>query len=154
MRMKTRFNGSLICTASIILIVAFISCSKNEPGNNDNTNKFTWTYESQTYNANVDTAYISSLPFSPVMMAGLGTRLYAPSPEVIINLNSFNPGTYVFSGSNVFNFTDPVGNSYQSTGGSLTISKYSNYQLSGTFSVMLPMGKTITGSFTDVPVKP
>jgi hypothetical protein len=150
--MKT-LNRSAIAIATCIILSAVPSCKKD---NDDNkTSDFSWNYDGNQYTSRIDTAYFSSLPFSPVIMATTDNNLFPPSAELQINLSSFNVASYSFpGGNNAVQYIDPLGFSYNDVNGTLTITSNSGSRLSGNFSVMLNSGKAISGNFSNVPVKP
>lgn len=152
---------SLIRRFYLLLIAAVLlaSCGKNSSNNNSPAPSFSWTYEGVTYTAKTDTAY-SSPPIytgtAPVILATQGGRFYAPSPELIIYLASLNPGAYTFTGagSNQLHYIDPLGFDRDGTGGTFTISSNSNSRLAGHFNISLTNGKSLTGSFSNLPIRP
>jgi hypothetical protein len=148
MRIAKSFAFYLFISA--ITASSFLACSKD---NDDKSSTFTWAYDGVSYTSKLDSAYVSSLPFSPIIMATTGNSLFAPSAELQIRLASFNPGTFIFpGGNNAVQFTDPQGFSHNDVNGTLNLTDNSN-GLSGNFSIGLSSGKTITGSFSSVPVK-
>lgn len=152
--MKTRLIYYLLLAGPIILL----SCGKDN-GNNTPASNFTWTYEGITYTAKTDTAYNSTPIYTataPVILATQGSRFYAPSPELTIFLASLNPGPYSFTGTgaNQLHYIDPLGFDRDGVGGSLTITSNASSRLAGNFSITLTNGKVLTGSFSNVPVKP
>jgi len=154
MKIKIYKPAQYILIAFLAGTLAIISCGKNNDPSV--TNSFTWTYAGITYTARLDTAYKSIVPFFPLILATAGNSLFSPPAEVQIGLISFNTGTYTFTsgGTNIFQFTDPLGFSHSSTGGSLTISTNTSTTISGNFSANLTSGKTITGNFSNMSVKP
>jgi hypothetical protein len=130
------------------------SCQKND-GLADTSN-FTWTYGTKTFKANLDTAYISSMPGSPLILAGLGAKLNTVWPDLKIHPPSFQTGSYDMAGTPTtcpFYYLDPsFGLHFCAISGTLNITNYNNNRISGNFSVTLYCG-IVTGSFTNVPVR-
>jgi len=152
--MKTRLIFFLLLAGPIILL----SCGKDN-GNSNSASRFTWTYEGMTYTANTDTAYNSTPIYTshaPVILATQGSRFYAPSPELTIFLDSFNPGTHSFTGigANQLHYIDPLGFDRDGVSGSFNITSNTSSRLTGNFSITLTNGKVFTGSFSNVPIKP
>ncbi len=154
--MITRLKYYLVLAAPIVLL----SCGKDNGSNNNKpASQFTWTYEGMTYTAKTDTAYNSAPIYTspaPVILATQGSRFYAPSPELYIYLASLTPGTYGFTGSgtNQLHYVDPLGFDRDGVSGSLNISSNASNRLAGNFSITLTNGKVLTGTFSNVPIKP
>ncbi len=144
----------LVTALALTTFFSQTACDKNSPA--VVSNSFSWKYDNINYTARLDSAYTSSIPFSPLILASVNNSLFIPSAEVQIGLTSFALGNYSFTtgGANRMNFTDPVGNSYASIGGSLTISSSSSSAIWGNFDIQLNSGKNISGNFLNTPVRP
>lgn len=150
----------------LILLSGFLllfSCGKDKGSNNNNTpaSSFTWSYDGVTYTAKTDTAFNSTPIYTatgPVILATQGSRFYAPSADLYIFLSSLSQGAYVFtgpgSGTNQLHYTDPLGFDRDGVSGSLNITSNVSSLLAGNFSITLTNSKVITGSFSNVPVRP
>lgn len=140
----------------------FCACGKNSDSPPDAPNSFTWQLMGATYTANQDTAFTSGLGMQPfVIYAGRGTNYLTFNSRFYFFLSSFNPGTYPLtvgiSGPNHFQYTHEDGFTWGGGNGTFTITSNSNGKMSGSFSASMtgpPGTQTVTGSFTNMPVKP
>ena len=149
--MKTLFA---VLTTAFFGFTILLSCDKSNTLEPAAESKFTWLYDGTTYVAKQHTAMLTSIG-GPSIRAGLQEGMQAGSGPRI-NLTSLNQGTYTIASGNVtyFDYIDILGNPHQGSAGSITIIKNANSLLSGNFSVTLSNNKTITGDFTDTPIKP
>ena len=151
--MISRYLPVLVITAALFTI---ISCKKDSEA--EITSSFSWTYESVSYSARIDTAYSSPpiySPIAPVIIATRNTTLNGPVADLAIYIASLNTGSYSFSatGANIVHFVDPLGFDHYVASGSLNITSNNSSRLAGNFSFLLENGKPLTGSFTNLPLR-
>lgn len=133
-------------------IASLISCEKS--GSPTPSSRFTWTYNGTVYTAKQDTARFYNGGGSTIV-AGLQTSIYAPGSGPRMTLTSLNTGNYSFGtgSANSFEYIDIAGFDIPGTGGSLNITRNANNLLDGNFSVTLFNSNTITGEFSNTPIK-
>lgn len=147
----------------ILLIVALFSlpgCKKSDsPSSQPAGNSFTWTYMGTNYTGKENIASVYSLgPY--IVVAGVDRNALSINRRVSFTLTSFAPGTYNIGSSsgNNFDYVDNSGTELFGKSGTVTITNSSNNFLSGNFSCFISGSSNtvnlITGSFTDVSVKP
>ena len=151
-RLFCRFliNGLLISFCSF-----YLSCTKS---NDASEHSFKWTFRDTTYIAKSDTAFLSGVSSMPILVASDKMNVNYLNVRVSITAISFNEGSYNFGeNNNRLRYIDNEGYDLDGGSGILNITSNKNNLLSGNFSatVIQPSGPTytITGSFTDTPVK-
>lgn len=149
--MKNLFT---ILATAFFGVFVWPSCDKADAPEPTAESKFIWIFEATTYVAKQHSAKLSGIG-GPSIRAGLQEGIQAGSGPRI-NLASLNPGSYTIASSNVtyFDYIDVAGTTHQGNTGSVTITKNANSFLSGNFSVTLSNNKTITGDFSNTPIKP
>jgi hypothetical protein len=133
-------------------IITLFSCSKSSTNANLSTSVFSWSVSGATYTADNDTAFISG-PFTIIVKKD--ENLPASYKILEINLSAFTTGAYVLSaaGTNQVNYLTSGGLA-TSQGGTLNITTNTGSTLSGNFTTTLPGSVTMTGTFSNVPIKP
>jgi hypothetical protein len=161
-----------ICLMKKIILYAFpvlffagllllSSCKKSndaEPGS------FTWTHAGKTFQAMAFAAFPNPSYFFTEfnVLAGYGDFATHVERRVTFHLNSFAVGSYTIvaypAPVNIFDYVDDAGFNLAGISGTVNITSNVNNLLSGNFSVTLVNASSatslITGSFTDVPIKP
>ena len=151
--MKMKFiRTSLFAGSLLIAIVTLFSCSKSSPNSNSSAPVFTWSVSGATYTADSDTAFISG-PFA--IIAKKDASLPASYKIIEIDLSAFTTGAYTLSSSGV-NQVNYLTNSglAASQSGTLNITANTGSTLSGNFTTTLSGSVSMTGTFTNVPIKP
>ncbi|HMK03918.1 MAG TPA: hypothetical protein VK489_07000 [Ferruginibacter sp.] len=139
----------LVAVLLLPAIFIFSSCGKDDDPTPPPAGVFTWTTAGATYTADKDTAFISG-PFS--IIASKDASL--PSIKSFqIYLSAFATGAYTLSatGDQINYFTSAGLVTSQS--GTLNITATGS-TVSGNFTTTLTGGILMTGTFTNVPVKP
>jgi hypothetical protein len=158
--MKRRLIQLLFGILLPAITTLFLFSCKKDDNPAPAVNTFSWMINGTNYTADLDSGYEASAGFNPfTIIAITGTNFNTNfSRKIQFTLNSFTPGTFTIgSGGNILYYVNEAGQDFFGTGGSLTLSSYSNRKLSGSFNCTMagPGGNTtITGNFVNVPVRP
>jgi hypothetical protein len=144
-----------------ISVLPSSSCNKKSDSGSKPPSSFIWTFKGTTYKADLCSAYVhyDLTPF--LIMAITGTDFNTNfTQKIYFSLDSFNTGNFTIvpgPGSNILHYIDVLGNDHSGVSGTLSLISYANNLLSGNFSATIagPSGnEPITGSFSNVPVRP
>lgn len=151
-------------TAFIMVLLAVLySCKKSGDDSNNNTpapaSSFTWSYNGNTYIANLDTAYQFSIPLSPYCIIAINGSNFTTSysRKMTFKLGSFNTGAYTIGSGSSLAYVDDSGNDLLGTGGTVIITSNASNRLTGNFSCTMsgtPGTFTVTGQFANVSIRP
>lgn len=161
--MKKLISGLFIFSIllSSISVLLSSSCNKTSDSDSKPPSSFTWTYNGTTYKADLCSAYVhyDLTPFLIMAITGTNFNTYF-TQKIYFSLDSFNPGNFNIvpgPGSNILEYIDVLGYGHSGVSGTLSITSNANNLMSGNFSATIagPSGnEPISGSFTNVPVKP
>lgn len=159
--MKKALSILYICVVLSGNIFILSSCNKSNDSGTKPSSDFTWTFNGSTHKADLDTAYVHYDLTPYLIMAITGTNFNTNSTrKIYFSLTSFNPGNFTIvpgPGSNILEYIDELGYGHPGVSGTLSITSNANNLLNGNFSAIvasLSGNLPITGSFTNVPVKP
>ena len=159
--MKKAIPGLFIFAILFSYIGILFSCNKTGDSDSKPPSNFTWTYNGSTYKADLDSAYVHYDLTPYLIMAITGTNFNTFfTQKIYFSLASFNTGNFTIvpgPGSNILQYIDVSGYDHSGVSGTLSITSNANNLLSGNFSATIagPSGnEPISGSFTNVPVKP
>jgi hypothetical protein len=158
-KIKAIFFISALIVCSFIFLSS--SCHKSNDQGSKPPSVFTWTFRGSIITADLDSAYVH-YDLTPYLIKAItGTNFITNhTREISFSMTSFNPGNFSIvpgPGSNILYYYDELGYIHSGVSGTLSITSNSNNLMNGNFSAVMagPSGnELITGSFTNVPVKP
>lgn len=151
--MKNKFIKPALIAGLFLTGICFLfSCSKSETNSNVAAPSFSWTVGGATYTADNDTAFISG----PFTIIAKKDETSATNFKIFeINLSGFATGAYTLTatGANQVNYLTNSG-LVTSQSGTLNITANTGTALSGNFTTTLTGSLAMTGTFTNIPIKP
>lgn len=151
--MKSKFIKPGLIAGLFLAGICFLSaCSKSDTNSNITASSFSWTVGGTTYTADNDTAFVSG-PFTIIAKKDETSPTNFKIFE--INLTGFTTGAYTLTatGANQVNYLTNSG-LVTSQSGTLNITANTGTALSGNFTTTLTGSLAMTGTFTNMPVKP